>query len=66
MNLDPTSGETRGAHEGGGAPPPPGRAPCLMGPLWLLRRTSYTHIYRPTLKLPEERLDRDFRRQKPP
>ena len=43
-----------------------GRAPYLVGPPWLLRRTSCTHIYRRTLKLPEQRLDREFRRQKPP
>ena len=64
MSLDPTSGETRGAHEGGGAPL--GRAPYLAGPLWLLRRPPCTHIYPRDLKLPEHEIDREFRRQKPP
>ena len=60
MDLDPTSRKKRGAHEGGG------RAPCLVGPPKLHRRTSCTHIYIRILKLPEQRLDREFRRQKPP
>ena len=36
MDLDPTSEDTGGAHEGGGAPTPLGCAPCLVGPpkLW--------------------------------
>ena len=58
-NLECMSGETRVAHEGGG------HAPCPVGPPWLLRCTPCTHIYRRTLKLPEERLDREFCRQKP-
>ena len=59
MDLDCTSGETQGAHEGGG------RAPCLVGPPWLLRRPPCTHIYPRDLKLPERNIDRQFRRQKP-
>ena len=51
MDLDPTSGEKGGAHEGGGPPTPLGRAPCLVGPLKLQRRTPCTHIYSRTLKL---------------
>ena len=43
---------------GWGAPTPLGRTPYLVGPPWLLRRTSCTHIYRRTLKLPEQRIDR--------
>src|SRR3954467_4373567 len=39
---------------------PLGRAPCLVGPQKLHRRTSCTHIYSRTLKLPEQRLDREF------
>ena len=62
MDLDPMLGETRGAHEGG---PPLGRAPCLVGPPWLLRRPPCTHIYPRDLKLPERNIDREFRRQKP-
>ena len=65
MDLDPMSEDTGGAHEGGGRALPPGRAPYLVGPPWLLRRTSCTHIYRRTLKLPERTIDREFRRQKP-
>ena len=45
---------------------PPRAPPCLVGPLKLHRRTSCTHIYSRTLKLPEQRLDHEFRRQKPP
>ena len=70
MDLDPTSGAKGGAHEGGGAPPrappPPKHAPCLVGPPKLHRRTPCTHIYLCIVKLPERRLDREFRRQKPP
>ena len=29
----------------GGAPSPPGRAPCLVGPLLLHRRTPSSYIY---------------------
>ena len=47
-NLECTSGETRAAHEGGG------RAPCLVGPPWLLRRTSSSYIYTRTPKRSEE------------
>ena len=43
-----------------------GRAPCLVGPPKLHRRTSCTHIYSRTLKLPEQTIDREFRRRKPP
>ena len=32
MDLDPTSEDTGGAHEGGGAPSPPRRAPLPRGP----------------------------------
>ena len=32
MDLDPTSGEARGAREGGGAPHPTGRTPLSRGP----------------------------------
>ena len=38
------------------SPTPLGRAPCLVEPPWLLRRTSCTHIYRRTLKLPETQI----------
>ena len=44
---------------------PPGCAPCLVGPSELHRRTPFTHIYRRTLKLPEQKIDREFRRRKP-
>ena len=63
MDLDPTSGAKGGAHEGA---PPLGRAPYLVGPLKLHRRTSCTHIYLRILKPPEHTIDREFRRQKPP
>ena len=64
MDLDPTSGEARGAREGGGAPP---RArPLSCGAPWLLQRPPCTHIYQRDLKLPERKIDREFRRQKPP
>ena len=41
--LDPTPRHTRGGHEGGGAPL--GRAPCLVGPMLLHRRTPSSYIY---------------------
>ena len=60
MDLDPTSGAKGGAHEG------VGRTPYLMGPPKLHQRTSCTHIYLRTQKLPEQNLDWDFRRRKTP
>ena len=60
IDLDSASGDTRGAHEGGG------RAPCLVGPPWLPRRASSAYISLYTLKLPERTIDWEFRRQKPP
>ena len=65
MDLDPMSEDTGGAHEGGGRALPPGRAHCLVGPPKLHRRTPCTHIYLRTLKLPEQKIDREFRRRKP-
>ena len=32
MDLDPMLEDTEGAHEGGGAPSPPGRPPASWGP----------------------------------
>ena len=46
--------------------PPTGRAPYLVGPSGVHRRTSSSHIYPYTLKTPGSTLDREFRRQKPP
>ena len=54
MDLDPTLEDTGAAHEGGGAPTPLGRAPCLAGPPWLPRRASSAYITPYTLKLPEK------------
>ena len=48
-DLDPAPRNSRGGHEGGGCPPP-GRAPCLVGPLLLHRRTSSSYIYLRTPK----------------
>src|SRR3954471_12679982 len=39
MDLDPTSGDKGGAHEGGGPPTPLGRDPCLVGPPQIHQRT---------------------------
>ena len=47
-DLDPTPRSARGGHEGGGRPL--GRAPCLVGPLLLHRRTSSSYIYPRTPK----------------
>ena len=49
MDLDPTSRKERGAHEGRGRAPL-GRAPCLVGPSKLHRRTSSSYIYPRTPK----------------
>ena len=59
MDLECTSGKKGGAHEGGG------RAPLPRGPPSVHRRTPCTHIYLRTLKLPEEKIDREFHRRKP-
>ena len=47
---------------GWGRPPLLGCAPCLVGPPKLHRCTSCTHIYSRTLKLSEQRLDRESAR----
>ena len=44
---------------------PPGRAPYLVSSLEVHRRTPCTHIYLRTLKLLEQKIDREFRRRKP-
>ena len=53
------SAEQQGAHEGGG------RAPYLVSSPKVHRRTPCTHIYLRTLKLPEQKINREFRRRKP-
>ena len=53
-------GESRAAHEGGGAPP------CLVDSPEVHRRTSSSHIYPYTLKTSGSTIDREFRHQKPP
>ena len=65
MDLDPTLEDTGGAHEGGGRALPPGRAPYLVSTPEVHRRTPCTYIYLRTLKLPEQKIDREFRRRKP-
>ena len=64
MDLECTSGDTGGAHEGGGRPHL-GRAPCLVDSPEAHRRTSSSYIYPYTLKTSENRIDREFRRRKP-
>ena len=66
MDLECMSGKKGGAHEGRGRADPLGRAPLPRGPPSVLQRTSCTHIYRRTLKLPEQNLDREFLCRKPP
>ena len=44
---------------------PPGRAPYLVSPPEVHRCTPCTHIYLRTLKLLEQKIDREFRRRKP-
>ena len=63
MGLECMPGESRAAHESGGRPP--GRAPYLVSNPEVHRRTPCTHIYLRTLKLPEQKIDREFRRRKP-
>ena len=66
MDLECTSGKKGGEHEGGGAPTPLEHAPCLVPPPSVNQRTPLTHIYLRIVKLPEQRLDRELRRRKPP
>ena len=66
IDLECTSGESRAAHEGGGAPYPPRRAPCLVSTPEVHRRTPCTQIYLRTQKLPKQNIDREFRHRKPP
>ena len=65
IDLECTSGVSRAAHEGGGAPTPLGVPPCLVSTPEVHRCTPCTHIYLRTLKLPEQKIDREFRRRKP-
>ena len=44
---------------------PPGHAPYLVSSPEVQRRTPCTHIYLRTLKLPEQKIDREFRHRKP-
>ena len=53
-----TSGGPHPVHEGGGAPYPPGRAPCLMGPLTLHRPQLQLHIFVFGEKISERRIHR--------
>ena len=43
----------------------PGRAPYLVSTPEVHQRTPCTHIYLRTLKLPEQKIDWEFRRRKP-
>src|SRR3954463_16612183 len=45
LEEESTSGGPSPVHEGGGAPAPPGRAPCLVGPLTLHRPQLQLHIF---------------------
>ena len=65
MDLDSRSEDTGGAHEGGGRAHPPGACPPASCPPFGSPRTSFTHIYLRTLKLPEQKIDREFRHRKP-
>ena len=49
-DLDPTSSQSTGGHEVGGAPAPPSAPSTLVGPLLLHRRTSSSYIYLRTPK----------------
>ena len=59
-------GESWATHEGGGCAHPPGRAPCLVDSPEIHRRNSSSYIYPYTLKTSRSRIDREFRRCKPP
>ena len=63
MGLECMSGDSRAAHEGGGRPL--GAPPYLVSTPEVHRRTPCTHIYLRTLKLPEQKIDQEFRRCKP-
>ena len=65
-SLECTSGKKGGAHEGGGRAHPPRVRPLPRGPPSVHRHASFTHIYLRILKLPEQTIDREFRRQKSP
>ena len=55
-----------GCPRGWGARPSPlGTPPYLVSTPRVHRRTPCTHIYLRTLKLPEQKIDREFRRRKP-
>ena len=65
MDLDPMSEDKGGAHEGGGRAHPPGRTPLPRGAPEA-PPTYFLHPYIPTYpKLPEQKIDREFRHRKP-
>ena len=63
-DLEFTSEDTRGAQEIGGAPLQ-GVAPCVVDPSSTSRPTSFAYMYLRTLKPPNIKIDREFRRCKP-
>ena len=64
-DLELKSRKLWGGHEGGGAPSPYWVRHCLVGHSSVPRLTSFTYISPYTLKLPEQKIDREFRRGKP-
>ena len=64
-DLEYKPGKLRGGQEIGGRAHPPGCAPCLVGPSWLPRPTSFAYIFPYTLKPSKNTIDREFRCRKP-
>ena len=60
-DLECKSRSNRGSHEGGGRPPI-GRAPCLVGPSGVHRRTSSSYISLRTPKTSREHPKHNFHR----
>ena len=62
-SLECKSRSSRGPGEIGGRAPPVGRAPCLVGPLGVHRRTSSSYIYLWTPKTSRSTTKHNFHRR---
>ena len=60
LEEESTSGGPPPVHEGGGCTCPPGRAPCLVGPLTLHRDQLQLHIFTFGEKKPREKVSSRF------
>ena len=60
MALKTLQGDQPRAHESGGRTHPPGRAPCLMDPMWVPSTYPFTHTFRLALEKITSQLKSEF------